>query len=149
MRSAGHVEASSINEQHAAAIAASEVQPFVLYTLRHTCLTRWAKHMDPFTVHVLAGHTDMNTTTRYIHPNETHIREAMAKVWGGHSFGHGDEKGDPKAASDSSVNDSIDKDLTGATRRDRTGDLLITNLFRVILPDCDGLLSGFICNQLR
>jgi hypothetical protein len=39
--------------------------------------------MDPFTPHVLAGHTDMNTTKRYIHPNEPHIREAMAKVWGG------------------------------------------------------------------
>ena len=72
---------------------------------------------------VLAGHTDMNTTKRYIHPDEAHIREAMATVWGRHSY----EKGDPKAASDFSVNDSIEKDLTGATRRDRTGDLLITN----------------------
>jgi hypothetical protein len=122
----GHIEASSIKKQHAAAIEASGVQPFVLYTLWHTCLTRWAKHMDPFTLHVLAGHTDMNTTKRYIHPNETHICEAMAKVWGRHSFRHSDEKGDPKAASDSSVNDSIENDLSGATRRDRTGDLLIT-----------------------
>ena len=86
--------------------------------------------MDPFTLHILAGHTDMNTTKSYIHPNEAHIREAMAKVWGGHSFGHSNEKGDLKAASDLSVTDSIDKDLTGATRRDRTGDLLITK-FRV------------------
>jgi integrase len=88
----GHIEASSIKKQQATAIELSEVQPFVLYTLRHTCLTRCAKHMDPFTLHVLAGHTDMNTTKRYIHPNETHIREAMAKVWGGHSFGHSDQK---------------------------------------------------------
>jgi integrase len=42
----GHIEASSIKKQHAAAIEASEVHPFVLYTLRHTCLTRWAKYMD-------------------------------------------------------------------------------------------------------
>jgi integrase len=48
----------------AAAIEDSEVQPFVLYTLRHTCLTRWAKCMDPFTLHDLAGHTDMNTTNK-------------------------------------------------------------------------------------
>jgi len=123
----GHMEASSIKKQHAAAMETAGVEHFVLYTLRHTCLTRWARHMDPFTLHVLAGHTDMNTTKRYIHPNEAHIREAMAKVWGGHSFGHSDKKGDPKAASDFSVNNSIDKDLTGATRRDRTGDLLITN----------------------
>jgi len=36
--------------------------------------------MDPFTLHVLAGHTDMNTTKRYVHPSEADIREAMAKV---------------------------------------------------------------------
>jgi integrase len=123
----GHIEASSVKKQHAAAIRTAGMKPFVLYTLRHTCLTRWAKHMDPFTLHILAGHTDMNTTKRYIHPNEAHIREAMAKVWGGHSFGHSDEKGGSKAASDLSVNDSIERDLSGATRRDRTGDLLITN----------------------
>jgi hypothetical protein len=76
---------------------------------------------------ILAGHTDRNTTKRYLHPNKTHIREATAKVRGGHSFGLSREKGDPKAASSLSITDSFDKDLSGATRRDRTGDLLITN----------------------
>jgi len=123
----GHIEASTIKKQHAGAIEICGVEPFVLYTLRHTCLTRWARHIDPFTLYVLAGHTDMNTTKRYVHPNESHIREAMDKVWGGHTSGHTNEKGDLKAASDSSITDSLDKDLTGATRRDRTGDLLITN----------------------
>ena len=51
----GHVEASSLKKQHAAALKASGVAPFVLYTFRHTCITRWAKYMDPFTLHVLAG----------------------------------------------------------------------------------------------
>ena len=59
-----------------------------------------------------------------------HIREAMAKVWGGHSFEHSNQKSDPKATSDLSVTDFIDKDLAGATRRDRTGDLLITKNIR-------------------
>jgi len=72
----------------------------------------------------------MNTTKRYIHPNEKHIREAMAKVWGGHSFRYSDEKGRRKGRLDLPVTDSIDKDLTGATRRDRTGDLLITKNIR-------------------
>jgi hypothetical protein len=49
------------------------------------------------------------------------------KVWGGHGFWHTNEKGDPKAAFDFSVTNSSDEDLAGATRRDRTGDLLITN----------------------
>ena len=88
--------------------------------------------MDTFTLHVLAGHTDMNTTKRYVHPDEADIREAMSKVWGGHSFGRSRENGDPKAAADSVVTDRLDKDLTGATRRDRTGDLLITkNMLRL------------------
>ena len=144
----GHIEASSIKKQHAAAIEASEVHSFVLYTLRHTCLTRWAKYMDPFTLHILAGHTDMNTTKRYIHPNETHIREAMAKVWGGHSFGHSDKKGDQMAASDSSVTDSSDKDLTGATRRDRTGDLLITNQPLCVCTGLEAFVFVCIFNSL-
>lgn len=76
----GHIEGSTLKKQHAAALKASGVTPFVLYTFRHTCITRWAKHMDPFTLHVLAGHTDMNTTKRYVHPSEADIREAMEKV---------------------------------------------------------------------
>jgi hypothetical protein len=36
--------------------------------------------MDPFTLHVLAGHTDMNTTKRYVHPSDADILEAMEKV---------------------------------------------------------------------
>ncbi len=76
----GHVEASTLKKQHTAALKASGVAPFVLYTFRHTCITRWAKYMDPFTLHVLAGHTDMNTTKRYVHPSDEDIREAMNRV---------------------------------------------------------------------
>jgi integrase len=84
----GHIEASTLKKQHAAALKASGVVPFVLYTFRHTCITRWAKYMDPFTLHVLAGHTDMNTTKRYVHPSDADILEAMEKVRGGHKTGH-------------------------------------------------------------
>jgi integrase len=76
----GHVEASTLKKQHAAALKASGVTPFVLYTFRHTCITRWAKYVDPFTLHVLAGQTDMNTTKRYVHPSDEDIREAMNRV---------------------------------------------------------------------
>ena len=57
-----------------------------LYTFRHTCITRWAKHMEPLTLHVLAGHTDMNTTKGYVHPSDEDIPEAMERVRGGHKF---------------------------------------------------------------
>jgi integrase len=89
----GHIEASTLKKQHAAALRNSGVAPFVLYTFRHTCITRWAKHMDPFTLHVLAGHTDMNTTKRYVHPSDADILEAMEKARGGHRIGHSPKHG--------------------------------------------------------
>ncbi len=76
----GHIEASTLKSQRTAALKASGVASFVLYTFRHTCITRWAKHTDPFTLHVLAGHTDINTTKRYVHPSDADILEAMEKV---------------------------------------------------------------------
>ena len=87
----GHIEASTLKKQHAAALKKSGVVPFVLYTFRHTCITRWAKHIDPFTLHILAGHTDMNITKRYVHPSDADILEAMEKVRGGHRIGHNPE----------------------------------------------------------
>ena len=53
----GHINADSVKGQHAAALKASTVEPFVIYSLRHTCLTRWAElpGMDPFTLKKLAG----------------------------------------------------------------------------------------------
>ena len=65
-----------------------KIEQFPLYTLRHTCLTRWAPHMDPWTLAHLAGHRDMAITKRYIHPQEHTIREAMKRAnvaEGGHS----------------------------------------------------------------
>ena len=57
----------------------------------------------------------MNTTKRYVHPSEADIREAMAKVWGGHSPGHTDQNDSPKAIADSAVTDRPESDLYGAT----------------------------------
>ena len=59
--------------------------------LRHTCLTRWAPHMDPWTLAYLAGHRNMNITKRYIHPQEQTVRAAMDRAQvanGGHTSGH-------------------------------------------------------------
>jgi integrase len=100
----GHIEPSSLKKQHAKAVSEATrllrketgdskraFEGFELYTLRHTCLTRWAPHMDPWTLAYLAGHRDMNITRRYIHPQEQTILTAMEKareVKGGHSSGH-------------------------------------------------------------
>jgi integrase len=55
----GHIEKSSLRKQHATALKEAtrllreqtgnknlEFEKFDLYSLRHTCLTRWAPHMD-------------------------------------------------------------------------------------------------------
>jgi integrase len=76
----GHIEGSSLKKQHQKALVSSKVRKFVLYDLRHTCLTRWAKVMDAFTLKTLAGHTDLNTTMRYVHLNDSDVRIAMEKA---------------------------------------------------------------------
>jgi integrase len=104
----GHIEPSSLKKQHPRAIAEAtrivreqssskdrKLESFELYTLRHTCLTRWAPHMDPWTLAYLAGHRDMNITKRYVHPQEQTIRQAMERarsVPNGHTSRHTDER---------------------------------------------------------
>ena len=76
----GHIEPSTLKKQHAQACRESGVQPFHLYTLRHSCLSRWAPHMDPWTLAYLAGHRDMAITKRYIHPQQPQIRQAIDRA---------------------------------------------------------------------
>jgi integrase len=66
----GHIDQSSIKKAHRRALKATNVVDFVIYDLRHTCLTRWARYMDPFTLKKLAGHESLETTMRYVHLNE-------------------------------------------------------------------------------
>jgi len=87
----GHIEPSSLQGQHAKACTLGEIQHFPLYTFRHTCLTRWAPFMDPWTLAYLAGHRDMSITKRYVHPQEYNTRAAIEKArvaLGGHNSGH-------------------------------------------------------------
>jgi integrase len=83
----GHMEPSTIKKPHVKACKGGKkkadewtIEPFPLYTLRHTCLTRWAPHMDPWTLAHLAGHRDMAITKRYIHPQADTIRAAMERA---------------------------------------------------------------------
>ncbi len=76
----GHIEPSSVKKQQARTFKRTGIDRFVLYSLRHTCLTRWAPHMDPYTLAYLAGHSDMNTTKRYIHPADETVRAAFDRA---------------------------------------------------------------------
>ncbi len=87
----GHIEPSSLQDQHAKACTLAKLEHFPIYTFRHTCLTRWAPFMDPWTLAYLAGHRDMSITKRYVHPQEYNTRAAMEKArlaLSGHSSGH-------------------------------------------------------------
>jgi len=76
----GHIEKYSLKKQHAKALQIAQVTPFTFYTFRHTCLTRWAATMDPYTLAYVAGHRDFATTRRYVHPQFHTIVAAMERA---------------------------------------------------------------------
>jgi integrase len=76
----GHIEQSTLKKPHAKACKLASLPFFVPYTFRHTCLTRWASILDPYTLAYLAGHSDFGTTKRYVHPNLNTAREAIDRA---------------------------------------------------------------------
>jgi integrase len=94
----GHIEGSSLRKQHAKAfeLVAKEaaknnqkpVRPFVLYSLRHTFLTRLGESgCDVWTLARIAGHSQIGISSRYVHPSEDAMFAAMSRL-GGHKIGH-------------------------------------------------------------
>ncbi|MGB9072743.1 MAG: site-specific integrase [Terriglobales bacterium] len=87
----GHIEPSTLKKQHRNALKASSVRPFVLYTLRHTFLTRLgASGCDVWTLARIAGHSSIAISSRYVHPSENSVLDAMAML-GGHNSGHNEK----------------------------------------------------------
>lgn len=80
LTSRGHADQSTIRIRHEQACEMAKIPYFVVYTFRHTRLTRWAATMDPFTLAYLAGHSDMSTTRRYVHVQMETIRAAVEKA---------------------------------------------------------------------
>ncbi len=83
-----HVDRSSLKKQHKKALRISGVRPFVLYSLRHTFLTRLgASGCDAWTLARIAGHSSVGISARYVHPSENNVLEAVERL-GGHKIGH-------------------------------------------------------------
>src|SRR2546426_8607680 len=76
----GHMEGSSVRKQQTRVFSVTDIKPFELYCLRHTCLTRWSPKMDPFTLAYLAGHSDISITKSYVHPEDETIKAAMERA---------------------------------------------------------------------
>lgn len=53
-----------------------------LHTLRHTFLTEMGELTDPFTLQRIAGHSDIKTTMRYVHPQKRAMESAFKKLFG-------------------------------------------------------------------
>lgn len=88
----GHMEPNSIYGQHLKALEDSKVRPFVLYSLRHTFLTRLGESgCDAWTLARIAGHSSVAISGRYVHPSEDRVQEAISRL-GGHKIGHSEHE---------------------------------------------------------
>ena len=126
----GHIEKSSLKRQHPKAYKLAQVPEFPLYTFRHTCLTRWAAYIDPYTLGYLAGNSDFSTTRRYVHPQAHTIMEAIERARnarGGHNSGHKTEKAAETPSAPAAVSNNDFRNLSGRGEWIRTTDLLVPN----------------------
>src|SRR5215472_16333051 len=88
----GRIESCSLKRQHRNALRLSGVRPFVLYSLRHTFLTRLGESgCDAWTLARIAGHSNMTISSRYVHPSEEAVLNALSRL-GSHKIGHSDEQ---------------------------------------------------------
>jgi integrase len=104
----GHIEPSSLRKQHARTFktVAEEARkrqqkpgnPFVLYSLRHTFLTRLGQSgCDVWTLARIAGHSSITVSSRYVHPSEDTVLAAMSRM-SGHKTGHSEDEADDPSA---------------------------------------------------
>ncbi len=86
-----HIEPSTLKKQHSKALKLAKVRPFVLYSLRHTFLTRLGESgCDVWTLARIAGHSSIAISARYVHPSGDAVLDAMARL-GGHNSRHIEE----------------------------------------------------------
>jgi len=102
----GHIESSSLKRQHKRTFAAlakqakenneKPIRKFVLYSLRHTFLTRLGESgCDAWTLARIAGHGDIRISARYVHPSEDAVLLAMSRL-GGHKIRHNELRDAPQ-----------------------------------------------------
>jgi integrase len=81
--SVGHIVPNTIYQPHLDAVANSGIcdKQFVLYALRHTCLSRWgASGMDAWTLARLAGHSNIKQSMTYVHPTDKSLHAAIDRM---------------------------------------------------------------------
>jgi integrase len=79
----GHAEPSTVRKQHARAIDASGVTRFLMYTCRHTFLTRLGESgCDAWTLARIAGQATISISARYVHPGDEAVKAAIRRLQG-------------------------------------------------------------------
>jgi integrase len=81
----GHIVDNTVYEPHQNAVKKVKLNPreFVLYALRHTCLTRWGNSgMDAWTLARLAGHSNIRQSMTYVHPSDNALHAAIDRMSG-------------------------------------------------------------------
>lgn len=87
----GHVEPSTIKKQHARTFKTlteqaarnneKPVHPFVLYSLRHTFLTRLGESgCNVWVLARIAGHSSIAMSATYVHPNDDAVLNALSQM---------------------------------------------------------------------
>ena len=82
------MHSEEVKKQHRKVLRLSAVRPFVLYSLRHTFLTRFgASGCDAWTLARIAGHFSVGISAPYVHPSEDTVLAAVEGLRG-HKIGH-------------------------------------------------------------
>ena len=86
----GHINQASIKKHHYEALKEAnrigkafgkKVRPFVLYSFRHTFLTRLGESgCDVWTLARIAGHSSITISSRYVHPSEDAVLNAITRM---------------------------------------------------------------------
>jgi len=120
----GHADHCTFKRRHKNALRKSKVRPFVVYSARHTFLTRLGESgCDAWTLARIAGHSNISISMRYVHPSQDAVTKAFENL-GGHNSGHSDHyEGNGAHPKDSETLENSEEN--GEPGRTRTCDPLL------------------------
>ena len=100
------MEHDALRVQHKKALEKSKVRDFVIYSFRHTFLTRLGESScDAWTLARIGGHSNIAISQRYVHPSGDAVLSAMARL-SGHKSGHIAKTALPERTERETVTDS-------------------------------------------